>query len=322
MLLPLTVTTESGPERQGVSAEELAALLAGLGSQGDHFVSARHTSPPAASGGWLRVLRAGSGPFELEREEAPGDGDGSGAVAGGPGERRTARVETAREAAALFSSWAAGEDGWDAGIRWQPVDHATPQLSPHVREEAEELARELVHAGFDGRTQIAADLLTVLGEGRSEPRGPSAAEARGITDQVWDARLAEQREWPETTEADRVERAFEAMAGAGVTARMHFQCCMPCAVGAVEDERAEGEDGFAFFHVQDTDAAVEGRGLFISFGSYDGDPAREALIADRVTEALRHEGLPVHTVGDPEGIIHLHPLRWRKRLPTEAPAGR
>jgi hypothetical protein len=177
----------------------------------------------------------------------------------------------------------------------------------------------MVHAGFDGRTEVAASLLTVLGGSRSKPRGPSAAEARGITNQIWDARLAEQREWPEVTEADKVERAFEALRGAGVTARMNFQCCMPCAVGAVEDERAEGEDGFAFFHVQDTDAAVEGRGLYISFGSFDGDPARDALIAERVAEALRHEGLPVHSVGDPEGILHVHPLEWRKRLPTGTP---
>ena len=47
-----------------------------------------------------------------------------------------------------------------------------------------------------------------------------------------------ERGWPETTDCDRLDRAFATLAAESVVARQHLWCCTRCAVPAITPDRA------------------------------------------------------------------------------------
>ena len=59
--------------------------------------------------------------------------------------------------------------------------------------------------------------------------------------------------------------------------------------GEVEDIGAQ--DGYVFYHMQDTERAVEGGGLYFNYGVFGGDETGSLAIGHRVVEALHAVGL-------------------------------
>ncbi|MFI6771328.1 DUF6891 domain-containing protein [Streptomyces sp. NPDC050355] len=188
---------------------------------------------------------------------------------------------------------------------------------------------------------LAISVKTETGADRSRP---TAAELAGLLRRIGgdgdhfvvvDRLPAEDQVYVQTwRDGDgpfRVAQAFAALGAEGLTARMDFTCCSRCGLGEMAAERAEGDRGFAFFHHQDTESAAEGHGLAVRYGSYadfeeaSGEaPARQAPADERaeigraVAAALGEAGLSVRWDGDPDRVIEVTPLDWRKRLPAGA----
>jgi hypothetical protein len=130
--------------------------------------------------------------------------------------------------------------------------------------------------------------------------------------------------WPETTDCDRLDRAFTALEEAGVVARQHFTCCQNCGHAEIGDEiRASGGPekvhGYTFFHTQTTEAAVQGSGLWLAYGAVlpgkpsDAHYAQAAVaVGHEVVRALAHEGLSSEWNGTAEKTIHVK-LDWKRR---------
>jgi hypothetical protein len=126
------------------------------------------------------------------------------------------------------------------------------------------------------------------------------------------AHLADQESWPEVTDSDRLTAAFRALSAAGIVARENFACCQNCGVGEIGAEARRGVEprGYTFYHRQDAERGVDGSGVWISYGVFEGASAAE--IGAEVTAALRAAGLAVNWDGDAGRRIHV-PLRWQRR---------
>ncbi|MCA6095274.1 hypothetical protein LE181_24305 [Streptomyces sp. SCA3-4] len=196
------------------------------------------------------------------------------------------------------------------------TDHAAESaaLDPQLLGEAEAYAAELVRRGLDAPGQVAELVSDYFYADGATPVSPAAA--REIVGRLWRQRLAEQETWPEVTDVDRLESAFAALDGAGITARAGFTCCMSCGTAEIGGEAAEGDHGYVFFHTQDADAAAAGHGLWLRYGVHgaDADGSGAVAVGRAVVAALAAAGLTGTWDGNPARAISIDPVDWRKRL--------
>jgi hypothetical protein len=126
-----------------------------------------------------------------------------------------------------------------------------------------------------------------------------------------------QKQWT-TTDCDRLDASFAQLEAHGILARQDFSCCQNCGHGEMWDlaQSALAEDrpvrGYAFYHHQDTESAVEGGGLYLAYGSVtEGDEALTG-IGHEIVGALRSNGLHVTWDGTTKKRIVVS-LDWKRR---------
>ncbi|HUD94656.1 DUF6891 domain-containing protein [Sphingobium sp.] len=138
-------------------------------------------------------------------------------------------------------------------------------------------------------------------------------------------RAAEQG-WTHATDCDRLDAAFVALEAEGVIARQNFTCCGTCGASEIWDEieaaqkAGEPADGYAFFHMQDTESAIEGHGLCLNYGACEEGDEAAIAIGQRIVDQLEAHGLAVDwdgSLGQRIGIA----LDWKKRRSVVAMEG-
>ena len=140
--------------------------------------------------------------------------------------------------------------------------------------------------------------------------------------QAFAAHIAEQATWPETTDCDRLDQAFETLNAGGIIAAQDFTCCQTCGLAEIGEPIQEaindGVDvsGFAFYHAQDTDAAVEGHGLYLTYGHVDGGETNGVAIGRIVADTIQDAGLETDWDGTMGTRIFVR-LNWQRRLDPE-----
>jgi hypothetical protein len=128
----------------------------------------------------------------------------------------------------------------------------------------------------------------------------------------------EQKAWPARTDCDRLDAAFARLDAVDILARQDFSCCQNCGHGEmwalVEEAVAEGRSirGYAFYHQQDTEHAVEGDGLWLAWGEVDSEELDLGTVGREVVAALRGEGLGVTWDGNAETRISVS-MEWKRR---------
>jgi Domain of unknown function (DUF6891) len=138
--------------------------------------------------------------------------------------------------------------------------------------------------------------------------------------EVWNQVRDEQASWPAVTDCDRLDSAFAELDRRRIIARQNFWCCDTDALASIWEEAEDWPHdprGYTFFHEQATDAAVDGFGLTLSYGSTDQTDVTVTAIADEVVEVLRAHGLNATWDGDRRKKIMLS-LDWKRRI--EPPA--
>jgi hypothetical protein len=127
-----------------------------------------------------------------------------------------------------------------------------------------------------------------------------------------------QRSWPSRTDCDRLDAAFAALEADGVIARQNFSCCGTCGSGEIWDEIEEAQKegrparGYAFFHMQDTESAVEGYGLCLNYGACEEGEAAAVAVGRDIVAALTAQGLQTDWDGSHAKRIGVS-LDWKKR---------
>lgn len=195
--------------------------------------------------------------------------------------------------------------------------HGAPSLEEQLDELRGYIARDL-RGGYVDADSIIDNALEVL---ELQPHGEDVlrTHARRILEDETAAYHHEAAGWPALTDHDRLEQAFAALETQGVVCRQNFTCCGTCGVAEIGDEidtareRGENVHGYTFFHMQDTERAVEGGGLWLNYGATESGEAPALAIGHRIADALRLAGLTVDWDGNWTKRIHV-PLQWQRRL--------
>ncbi|MGW3663832.1 DUF6891 domain-containing protein [Streptomyces sp. NPDC005141] len=299
--LAIKAETENGQKHARISAGRLRELVHRIGGDGDHYVIVQRI--PDLPDVFVQVWHEHGGDYQLEHRE--GRDRFFGTVLG----------DRDRVADAM-AGWAREEDGWNAGIPWEPLGHDAPQEIPElpgdVREEVEARIRELLRCGYDDRARLTEDAEEYLVDGDHRP--VSKAQARELVDRLWTERLAEQEAWEGVTDPERLTGVFEGLDAQGITARENFTCCRSCGTAEMAGERGEGDRGFVYFHTQCTESAAAGHGLTLLYGGFDGSAETTASVGREVVAALGAAGLSAQWDGSPGTAVHVTALTWHKRL--------
>lgn len=201
-----------------------------------------------------------------------------------------------------------------------PAEHSPPEYSAPERSEVEDWIRGQIErdvaAGFLTRDEILQSATDCFAD--ELPEEEIVAFAASIIDEVIAQHRADQANWPETTDCDRLDAAFRSLEAKGIVARQNFSCCGNCGSSEIWDEvgkaKREGRHarGYAFFHMQDTENAVEGRGLYLNYGaSEDGEEAWVG-VGHEIQQELENHGLSTNwdgTLGMRIGVS----LEWKRR---------
>jgi hypothetical protein len=196
----------------------------------------------------------------------------------------------------------------------------TAENRAEVLAEVDAYVRRQVAAGFRGDAEIIDGASEYLGD-QWRPEDVRRLAA-GRVREFAIAQQASEKSWSGLTDCDRLDRAFAALEARGVVCRQDFACCGNCGHAEIGDEieatREKGRPvhGYAFYHMQDTDRAVDGAGVYLAYGSAEGGDAEAAKVAQEICAALREEGLEPQWNGSVEQRVFV-PLEWkRRRRPT------
>ncbi|MDA2813442.1 hypothetical protein O4J56_22540 [Nocardiopsis sp. RSe5-2] len=175
-------------------------------------------------------------------------------------------------------------------------------------EEAEECARLLVRRGFTSFETAVQEVAHEFGD-----RLP-AARARNIVEDVWEEAVRALRTAAGPTDNDRLDSVFRELRKSGIEALQDFSCCQTCALDAIAPS-GDRDRGYVFYHGQDTDRAIGGGGLMLSYGAFGGDEEAATAIGREVVGLIGEAGLTAHWGGDPGKRIEISPMNWLRRLP-------
>ncbi len=153
-----------------------------------------------------------------------------------------------------------------------------------------------------------------------EDCGGDPATAARIVDAEFHALRAEQATWPEVTDNDRLDAACAALSEHGIVVRQNFTCCGSCrnyeVVDEVRLEEGNGRTvrGYAFFHKQGTEGAIDGHTLNFSDGSVKPDATKDdhVSIGRILAEKMEAAGLKVDWNGRLSMCVMVD-LDWKRR---------
>jgi len=175
----------------------------------------------------------------------------------------------------------------------------------------------MVRGGFAPRDEIwlVIDDICEQGEDPDTLRVYASAEL----ELLWKEQRALEATWSGSTDCERLDKAFADLEDRGIICRQDFTCCGNCGVAEIGAELNEAEQrgthvrGYAFYHQQDTEAAIGGHGVFLNYGAEKEGEAPALAIAREIVTTLKHHGLEPVWNGSIGQRIHV-PLVWRRRL--------
>ena len=189
-----------------------------------------------------------------------------------------------------------------------------------IEAELRERITAVVAEGFSDR----GDIIGQFTENAEDDYGRDDLEP--LIEKLTDAALAEhhrkQAKWKGLTDNDRLDNAFEVLERAGIVARQNFTCCSTCGRYEIGDEITAAKkkrrpvSGYAFYHMQDTEGAVEGGGIYIKYDTLTNDEEKKKEVGRKIVTALEESDLDAVWNGDPNTAI-LVKLKWQKRRPVD-----
>lgn len=197
----------------------------------------------------------------------------------------------------------------------EPASAAPPSGEDRTEWVRDQICRDVASGFYDEDA-----ILTNAADAFADDLDPE--ELRPLAQQALRKALAEQRaaerRWPDETDCDRLDAAFAALEDSGVIARQNFSCCGNCGSTEIWDEVRAVEDaggparGYAFYHMQDTERAVDGGGLYLNYGACEEGEAAALAVARDIVAALEAHGLETRWDGSWDKRIAVT-LDWKRR---------
>ncbi len=182
--------------------------------------------------------------------------------------------------------------------------------------------RGLVWSGFFNED----DLETYLADLAFDPEGaPYANAVRDEARAAFAAKREAEAGWPAVTGWDRLAKAFAALEASGILALHNAGMTTSDAHGDAWDIIGRAPPGtwrgFAFYHGQDVERAVDGGPLFIGFDAVAEGAAAKKGVGGEIVAALKAQGFAPQWNGDAETRLDVPDIQWQKRTDWVRPAG-
>lgn len=194
-------------------------------------------------------------------------------------------------------------------------DRAVPS-EQDVLKDVRDYIRHDVATGFDDPAAIVESAIEMFAD--ELDAAVIEPHVRRILAEELAVHAGQQRGWPARTDCDKLDAAFATLEKNGVIARQHFTCCGTCGSTEIWDEMAAVERvggaarGYAFYHWQDTEAAVDGSGLMLNYGASEEGEAAALIIAREIVAELERHGLVTDWNGSWDKRIGVK-LDWKRR---------
>lgn len=137
----------------------------------------------------------------------------------------------------------------------------------------------------------------------------------------FDKKREAEREWPQVTDCDRLDSAFEALEKRQILCLQNAGYTMSDghedAFEALSSQPGRGYIGYCFYHGQDLERAVDGGGLMIAFDHVDGDVPDKLAIATALKEELERVGFKLDWDGTVDKRINIPNIDWKRRHKSE-----
>jgi hypothetical protein len=128
-------------------------------------------------------------------------------------------------------------------------------------------------------------------------------------------------EWPQVTDCDRLDSAFEALEKRRILCLHNAGYTMSDghedAFEALSSRPGRGYIGYCFYHGQDLERAVDGGGLMIAFDHVDGDVPDKLLVALALKEELERVGFELDWDGTVDKRINIPKMDWKRRYKSK-----
>lgn len=198
----------------------------------------------------------------------------------------------------------------------------TPEQRRELIDDITQNIQQDVRAGFTPPDEIVSPMLEAMASDSEEyDIEELRPEAERILRDAVAKQLREQAKWPKVTDCDRFDAAFSQLELDGVVCRQDFSCCGTCAAAEIWDEieaeQDEGREviGCAHYNWQDTESAVDGYGIYLSYGSVLESEQAAVDIGHKIADAMRSQGLKVTWDGTLSKRLHVA-LDWKRRMPV------
>lgn len=185
-------------------------------------------------------------------------------------------------------------------------------LSAEVLEEISTLVR----SGFYDKRR----LLTIFLEEMYAPGELGKAAVTSAIDQATKEWNREKKSWPDVTDCDRLDTAFEKLSKRGVIVLQNAGYTQSDGYEDFQSayrrhRRKSLVIGYCFYHGQDLERAVRGGGLYVAFGPVDPDDEETGgpKVGEVVREELERAGLGVKWDGTFATRILIPSFEWQKR---------
>ncbi len=179
-----------------------------------------------------------------------------------------------------------------------------------------ERIRLMIWSGF----YTPEDVFEAISEEYLDPYELSADDRAWIdakAEEEADAKLEAEEDWPETTDWDRLDAAFNDMDEAGILALHNAGTTQTDGLSDAADIATQMKDegyvfkGFVFYHAQDIDRAQQDKVLNLTFGAFDGGDG--VAIAQETVTILKNSDFEVDWNGTPDTRIEVTNFSWQKR---------
>lgn len=206
--------------------------------------------------------------------------------------------------------------------RWRTGGKVAQEIDPQKLEQAIDdlksyISRDL-RGGYVSPEEIVDNAIEIVAEEQFDAQMLRPHAQRALEQEIA-AYRQDERGWPEVTDYDRLDRIFTELERQGIVCRQNFSCCGNCGSAEIWDEVREVEAtglpvrGYAFFHMQDTESAIDGGGLYLNYGAVTEGEAPALEVAREVTDALTQAGLRIDWDGSWGRRIGVR-LDWQRRL--------
>lgn len=152
----------------------------------------------------------------------------------------------------------------------------------------------------------SATIAALRSELQAEARDAATSALKRKLLRAADERLREAGETQAAvTDADRLERAFDALTARGIVALMKAGDTLADGWADVAGARGEADRGAVFYHAQDAERVAAGEGLWLAFGAFTAEAAATVAIGQEVAAMLAEHGLEVAWDGRADTRLHL-----------------